>query len=166
MGMSPWATHRAQPEPSWALTTGVDSAVLEGAGVCPNAQLPRVLQDKRTPGWRHSYLCLLGPQPAVNLPCCAHRSSLSFRCLNTTTTPASPAGGKKSPPCRLGAGRCPQQRRGACECPPQSGRSRTSRGAVGRQPVDAGEGVGNRTLMAPCALHPAHIRDDSPCPHC
>lgn len=72
------------------------------------------------------------------------------------TTPTSPAAGERSPPCRLGAGRCPQQRRGACGCPPQSGRNRTSRGAVGRQPVDAGEGVNKRMLMAPCALHPTH----------
>lgn len=34
-------------EPSRALTTGVDSTVLQWACVCPDAQLPRVLRDKR-----------------------------------------------------------------------------------------------------------------------
>lgn len=85
VGVSPCATHRAQTEPSWALTTGVDSAVLEGAGVCPNAQLPRVLQDKRTPGRGHCYLCLLGAQPAVKstLLC----SQEPPQCLNSAHHP-------------------------------------------------------------------------------
>ena len=37
-------------EPSQPLTTRIDSTVLERAGVRPDAQLPRVLQDKRTGG--------------------------------------------------------------------------------------------------------------------
>lgn len=69
------------------------------------------------------------------------------------TTPTRLVAGERYPPCRLGAGQCPQQRRGACGCPPQSGRNRTSRGAVGHQPVDAGgRGVNKRVLMG--TLHP------------
>lgn len=68
------------------------------------------------------------------------------------TTPTRLAAGDRYPLCRLGAGQCPQQRRGACGCPPQSDRNRTSRGAVGRQPVHAGEGVNKRVLMG--TLHP------------
>lgn len=48
VGMSPSAAHRAQTEPSWLLTTGVDSTVLERPSVCPHAQLPCVLQDGDT----------------------------------------------------------------------------------------------------------------------
>lgn len=42
---------RATAQPGRALTAGVDGAVLEGAGVCPDAQLPRVLWAKKAPWW-------------------------------------------------------------------------------------------------------------------
>lgn len=81
-------------EPGRALTARVDGTVLERAGVRSNAQLPCILQDKRTPGWG-----VLLPVPAQCPPNCESIPRACGSPCSSQVVPTGPMAVEGSPPC-------------------------------------------------------------------